>query len=110
MVTSAVPAKLILFQNNTQVVQLFGLRDTSGNFLNAGTLQATLHDQSGNNVPGLVNITLTNVASSNGDYTGTVGAAFSPSVGTEYTMVIDGDASGAHIHLELPAEVRVRTR
>jgi len=108
MPPSAVPAKLLLYQDNTQRVKVFGLKDDDGNFLNSALMNATLLDNNRTEVSGLINVTMAYVSGSNGDYKGTVGSTFSPPVGSDYTMVIEGDQSGAHLHMELPTEVRVR--
>jgi len=108
MPPSAVPTRLILYQDNSQRVKVFGLRDDTGAFLNDAVMNATLLDVNRNNVPGCVNITMTYVATTNGNYTGTVTAAFSPAVGTDYTMIIEGDEGNSHLHMEIPTEVRVR--
>jgi len=106
---SFVPTKLVLFQDNTQLINIIGLRDSSGNFLSAATLRADLLDGSREPVAGLVDIVLSYVPSSNGNYSGTVTATFAPAVGTEYTLVLDGDSAASHLHIEIPVEVKTRT-
>lgn len=108
MPPSAVPARLILYQDNTQRVKVFGLRDDNGAFLNDAVMSATLLDVNRNQVTGCINITMSYVADSNGNYTGTVTAAFEPPVGTDYTMIIEGNEGDSHLHMEIPTEVRVR--
>lgn len=100
----------IFYQDNTQLVQLLGLQDEiSGAFQNAATMSATLLDQNGNEVPNCIDIAMSYVAGSNGNYQGIVSAAFEPPVGGGYVLVIDADSNGAHLHVELQAQVQVRT-
>lgn len=104
------PKTKILYQDNTQLITLVGLQDEiSGSFLNAATMTVTLLDQNGQQVPNLIGITMSYVADSNGNYQGIVDAAFDPPIGGGYVLVIDADTGGAHLHVELQAEVQVRT-
>src|SRR5580765_8314966 len=104
---SFVSLKLTVYQNNTQLLQISGLRDSSQNFIVDGTLTATLLDQNREQVANLINISVPYVTGSNGDYQGLIPATFEAAVGTEYTMVIDGDGGGGHLHIEIPTEVTV---
>lgn len=109
MPPSAVPAKLVLYQDNTQQIQVYGLQDiTSGNFVSTATLTATLLDKDRNQVSGLIGVNLTYQPGSNGNYFGIVGLTFSPVCGTDYVLVLEGDNSGSHLHIEITTEVRVR--
>ncbi len=109
-IASAVPRKVVLSQDNTQGLKLSGLRDDSGNFVNTAVLTATLLDQTREPDSVLNGIQMPYIASSNGDYQGTVPNSFSPALGSEYTLVIDGDGEGAHLHLEIVAEVVSRKK
>lgn len=109
MPPSAVPQRLILYQDNTQKINIFGLKDDSGAFLNTATLEATLLDSHRNEVDGLNGVTMSYITDSNGNYSGTVDSGFRPAVATDYTLVITGDQGASHLHMEIPTEVRVRT-
>ena len=110
MALSATPAKIILFPGNTQVIELLGLQDAIAlTYLNAATINATLLDDQGNEVPGCEDILFTYQPGTNGNYNATFGnISFNPVVGTGYTLVIDGNQSGGYIHLELLVEVQAR--
>lgn len=105
-IASGVPAKLIIYQNNTQDIDLFGLMDTNGNFMNAAVITAVILD--GNRDVVLSAIQMNYVLGSNGNYVGIVPASFAPAIGTEYVLVLDGDQAASHLHIEIPVEVRVR--
>lgn len=101
--------KKIFYQNNTQQVQLYGVKDeTTGLFWTTGTITATLYDQNGNQVAGLIGIPLTLQAGGLGNYFGTVTATFKPDVGDGFILMVDGDQGASHLHLEIPVEVRAR--
>ena len=107
-IASGVPQKIVLYQDNTQDLSIYGLVDAAGVFVNNAVLTATLLDSMRNADSVLNATTFVFVTGSNGDYVATVSGNFSPSVGTEYTTVIDGDAGSSHIHLEICTEIRVR--
>jgi hypothetical protein len=110
MPPSAVPSRLVLTQHNSQLIQIWGMRDAlTNNFLNSATLKATLLDANREPVTGCIDIVMNYVSNSNGDYTGVVDSTFSPDVGSEYTMVIDGGQGASHLHMEIPTQVTVRT-
>ena len=101
--------KKILYQNNTQLVELFGVKDdTTGNFWSTGTITGTLLDQLGNQVPNFVNLPFTLQTGGTGNYFATVPSTVVPNVGDGYLLVVDGDQGGSHLHLEIPVEVRAR--
>lgn len=112
----ATSAKLRLTQANTQQILVNGLQDqvgiVNGTFLSDGVFLATLLDENRTVVAQCQNIALEYVPGSNGDYVGIIEVPFTPAVGTEYTMIVDGDADGgsSHLHLELPTEIKVRVR
>ena len=112
MVLSGTPPKIILYQYNTNAVKISGLQDAiSGNFVNNATIQATLVDDNGTPQTGCIEVALTYVSESNGDYIGTFGdSSFASPIGTGYTLVIDGNVNGSapFIHEEMLVEVRVR--
>lgn len=109
-IVSGVPTRLIVYQNNTQDINLIGLQDSTGAFVNDATGEATLLDGSRNRDAVFNDLPLQYVTASNGDYLVTVPGTFEANVGSEYVTVIDGDGNGAHFHLEIPTEVRVRTK
>jgi hypothetical protein len=108
-ITAAI-AKLFFFQGNTQVTTLAGLQDDeTGLFISGASLQMTLVDDDGNKVVGCIQVPMTYVATTNGNYQGTFGNnTFYPSIGTSYTLLIDGSYLGSYIHLEVPVEVQAR--
>lgn len=111
MPPSAVPAKLILYQDNTQQIRLYGLQDVSVSppvFITTATITASLEDEDGNPVSNLQAIPLVFQTNSNGNYFGLVTSAFSAPVATNYKLIIDGDNSGSHLHMEILTEVRAR--
>lgn len=108
-ITSAVPRRVTLVQQNTQGLKLSGLRDDSGNFVNTAILTATLLDQTRQPDAVLNGLSMPYIAASNGDYQGTVPSTFLAALGSEYTLVIDGDGAGAHLHMEIVAEVVARS-
>lgn len=111
MPPSAVPARLVLYQDNTQQVRVFGLQDiTTGNYITTATMSATLLDKDRKQVPGLIGIAMNFQATSNGDYFGIVTSDFKPPVATDYTLILEADDGGSHLHIEIPTEVRVRVK
>jgi len=100
---------LIMTQDNTQTIKLFGLHDAdTGVFWTLGVLSATLVDQNGTNVPGCIGIAMLYQSASNGDYFGTVESDFAPAIGDGYVLIVDGDQGAVHLHLEIPTEVQAR--
>ncbi len=111
-IASAVPRKVTLVQQNTQGLKLSGLRDGTQpfpNFVNTAVLTATLVDQTREPDSVLNQIPMPYIAASNGDYEGTVPSTFKAPLGSEYTLIIDGDGQGAHLHMEIVAEVIARS-
>lgn len=106
----ALPAKMTLYQDNTQLVRLFGVQDqqTLAYWGAGATMNGTLFDQAGNPVPGLQNIAFVYQVGSVGNFFGPVGAAFVPPVGGGYVLIIDGDNGGSHLHLEIQVEIQAR--
>lgn len=108
----SVPAKLILNQDNTQLVRLFGVQDqTTGAFWGAGaTVTGTLYDQGGTPVAGAQGIVFAYQAASLGNFFGPVGPAFAPPTGGGYLLIVDGDFGGSHLHMEIPTEIQPRSK
>lgn len=106
----ATPSKIILYQSNTQVLQITGLQDAlSGNYLNAATITATLEDDQGNAIAECIAIPFTYIPLSNGNYQAVFGDQnFQPPIGTGYTLIVDGNQGGGYIHLELLVEIQPR--
>ena len=106
----AIPSVVIMYQDNTQTISVNGLQPASGGtFENSATISGTMVDQYSNPVPGCTNVLLPYVPGSNGLYVGSVGPSFSPAVGGGYRLIIDGDTSYAHLHLEIPVEIQPRS-
>ena len=77
----------ILYPANKNVLNVTGLKDETGGFVNNAVITASLLDPTGAHVPGLDAIPLTYIAQSNGNYQGIVAAsAFSPAPGTGYIL------------------------
>jgi hypothetical protein len=110
MTVSATPSKFILYQSNTQVLQITGLQDfISQSYLNAATIVGTLTDPNGIEVSECVEVPFQYVAASNGNYNAIFGDDnFLPPVGTGYTLIIDGNQNAEYIHLELLVEIQAR--
>lgn len=105
-----VPVRLILYPRNSQNVEIDGLKDQNGTYLNAATVTGTLVDQNGNNVPGFINLTLVYTSASEGVYVTTVsGLQFNPPEGDGYTLVLDAAQGAAIGHWEIKARVQQRT-
>lgn len=103
----AITSKKILYQNNTQQIQLFGITDsTTGSFWTTGTINGVIYDGQGNLI--LSGITFVLQPGGTGNYFGTVPASFEPTPGAGYVLILDGDQGGSHLHLEIPVEVRAR--
>lgn len=108
---TATNIKKIIYQGNTQLFTLTGLQDkVTGDFINNnGTLQVTLVDDQGTSVPGCIEIVMSYLSGTDGNYQGIFGDSdFYPPIGTGYTLLVDGEESGSYIHLELLAEIQSR--
>lgn len=104
-------SKQLITQGCTQSTTIEGLQDDiGGGFLNTWTnIVMTLVDDDGNPQTGCIQIPMTYIGSSNGNYRAIYGDNnFYPQVGTGYKILIDGSQSGAFLHLELIAEVIAR--
>lgn len=100
---------LVMYQDNTQEIKLFGLHDgDTGAFWTTAVVAATLVDQNGTQVQGCISIPLNYQATSNGNYFGTVQSTFAPDIGDGYVLIVDGDQGAVHLHLEIPTEVKAR--
>lgn len=103
----AITSKKILYQDNTQQIQLFGVTDSlSGNFWTTGTISGAIYDQAGNSI--VSGLTFVLQAGGTGNYFAQLPASFQPDVGDGYVLIVDGDQGGSHLHLEIPVEVRAR--
>lgn len=102
-------AEIVIFKRNDQTITVTGLRNAeTGVFLNAATVRATLLDPSGQPVSGFNNLSLSYIASSNGNYRGQVEETFDPPEGTGYTLVVDATEGTLVGHWEIPAVIRQR--
>lgn len=106
----ATRSKIIFYQGNTQDIKAYGIQDVdTGLFWNAASILASLVDDQGNPIAECTNVVLLYQSGTNGNYVGTFGDAnFQPGIGTGYSLIIDGDQGSAHIHLEIPVEIRLR--
>jgi hypothetical protein len=108
---SANISKQVFYQGNIQATTLEGLIDKrTGNFLNDWTnIVMTLVDDQGQQISGCVEIPMTYLAATNGNYQGVFGDnQFYPDVGTGYKLLVDGSNAGATLHLELAVEIKPR--
>jgi hypothetical protein len=115
----AMPEKIVLYDDNTQFLQLFGLTQVQAGIpldqpqaltpvLDA-TVRATLKDSEDINVPGCINILLAPVGSPpTGNYYGVLGADFDPEAGDDYMLVVTADHGPDHLEIKIPAEVQER--
>lgn len=100
---------IILYQNNSQFIQLTGLQDQTGAFINNATLTGTLFDPFGNQVPGAVGLTGVYQVGSNGNYQFQIsGASFDPPIGSGYSFVISGTVSGSQYQTTIQCLVQAR--
>jgi hypothetical protein len=102
---------MYLYPLNTQVLNVVGLQDiTTGLFLNAATVVATLFDEHGNADPIINNLAMGYIPASNGQYQGTVPDTFNAKLGGGYNMVITALQAGIQAQFTIPAQVRLRTQ
>lgn len=105
----SVPLQVYITQGNTQDLKLIGLQDIDTLvFWNAATASASLYDRWGNPTV-LTGIMLTYIPGSLGQYVGTFTVGYDLPVGSGYTLKLDAAEGGAAFHLELFAEVIVRS-
>ncbi len=104
----AVPRRIVLYQSNDQVVELFGLQDSlTGDYLNSATVTATLK-RKGIAIEGCDEISLNYILSSNGNYRGQVEETFNPPAKSGYVLHYDADQGGTVLHIEIPTVVKIR--
>jgi hypothetical protein len=97
-----------LYRLNAQKLQLLGLVDDTGAVVNTATVLATMTDQGGNALTELNGVTLA-IADSNGDYSYTIPATFSPPNGN-YVCVITASVGGVlKLTINQPITVADRT-
>jgi hypothetical protein len=110
MTVLATPSKFIMYQGNTQVIQLLGLQDfLTQNYMNAATVTGTLQDDQGNNIAECVDIPFSYVLGSNGNYNGVFGDQnFVPMIGTGYTLIVDAVQNNSYGHWEFLVEIQAR--
>jgi hypothetical protein len=106
----AVPAYVTLTRNNDQFVVIEGLRDgITNSFVNGATVVGNLYDRRGVAVPFATNISLSYVATSDGDYRGPVSEKFNPPVGSNYTLELVATDSSTVGTFRIPCRVVERT-
>lgn len=111
------PDKLILFDDNSQVLTLVGLSQivsAPGDpietaLVTDADVTATLYDGENNPVTGCIGIALAPVGSPHtGNYSGQVGTSFNPEVGTDYSLSVDAVNGPDTMHLEILVEIQTR--
>jgi hypothetical protein len=107
--------KYILYQKNSQFIQLNGLKDqsvTPATYINDATLTATLYDSKNVAVAGANSIAGVFQVGSSGVYRFAVDpATFNPpssSTGATYTLIVDGFKGAIKYHFEHGVKVKVR--
>lgn len=102
--------KLFMYPNNDQQISVTNLLDkgTGDYFDSTATVVATLFDQSGNPVPGCINIPLNYVLESNGNFQGEVEETFAPPLGSGYELVITATQGAANAEWTLLVEIVLR--
>jgi hypothetical protein len=101
--------KRVLYQQNTQIIKLQGLRDgETGVFISVATVSATLKARDGSTVSQINNLALSYVPGSNGDYEGTVDATFNPPKGGGYILTVESVDGSVKLHEEVSIQVKVR--
>jgi hypothetical protein len=106
----SIPAKLTLYALNDQFLEIDGLADglNPASFINGAVVTVTLKDSSGVVVPQVNALVLTYLATTNGNYRGQVTNALNPTIGGGYTAFLDVNNGGIKLHMEIPAEVKIR--
>lgn len=117
MTTPILPRVLYLYPGNTQVLNIVGLTDvTTGFYLDAANVFATLLDQYGNEDPVLDDIQLLYQAGSNGNYQGTVPGTFAPPAFTGssplggYQLQIAAEQAGVEALWTIPVILQLRSQ
>lgn len=102
-------ADVVLFRLNRSKLQLLGLKNDLGVFVNSATVLASMLDLNGAAIPEITNATLVSINSS-GDYSYTIPGTFSPAAGFGYMCKITATADGLpDLEIEKPVTVEVRT-
>lgn len=79
---------------------------SDGSFVNDATLTVTLKDSNNANVTDAVDLNVTYVSASNGNYRGTIPAAVSLTESAEYTAIVSASNYGFSVDLPVTAERR----
>jgi hypothetical protein len=103
--------KQVIYPGCTQAVRITNMQITTTTpptfWDGSASIQCTLVDSLGNPVAGCIAITFTYVPGSNGDFVAVFGDVnFQPEVGSDYTLIIDGQQDSSTYHAELLVEVR----
>lgn len=102
---------MIIYRLNSAFILLSGFTDqgtTPPSYVNNATLSATLTDQYGNEVTGLINVPGTYVAGSNGNYQFPISPTLDPPQAATYTLTISGTGAGSSYYAVLPVTVEDR--
>jgi hypothetical protein len=101
---------LILYLNNSQVLTVSGLSDSTGSLISNATLTASVTDPNGSPVPGLQNIALTAVSGAPGSYQAQLPQSMITALGPGYTTTVQGAAGASSISVSIPTTVTRRTQ
>jgi len=105
----ALPSSLTLYKLNDQYIQLDGLADDTGAFINSATVLGTLYDKQNHPVAGATALSFTYVALSDGTYKAAIPETFDPPAGSGYSLDIDADdGAGTQGHWEIDVIVQIR--
>lgn len=101
----------IFYDNNDHYIELTGLQDSAdSSYKNGATVEVTLKDASGNNLSGETwPLSMSYVASSNGNYRATLADTLAVVVGNRYTALVTANA-GAGLQAEWEEPVKVLKR
>lgn len=100
-------SKLVLYQDNTQAIQVQGVTDLSGKPIADAIVMGTLVDRTGMAVPELDNQPFTADTTTPGNYDLTLDSSFAPDVGS-YTLQVQGTSTTGDFEVFIAAEVQKR--
>lgn len=99
--------RVVLRRGNDQIVTLTGLRTTlSSQYLNAATVTATLRDSKEQPIPVYLNVRMTYVPASDGEYEWLIeGSTFMLPKNVEYSLEIKAEQQGLNYRIVHPVSL-----
>lgn len=79
---------------------------SDGSFVNDAAIKVTLKDSDNTNVTGAVDLNVTYVSASNGNYRGTIPASVTLTESAEYTAIVTASNYGFSVDVPVTAERR----